>query len=102
MVCESMPSMSVCPAALCFDDADKSPPVSVATSRSPILSFFPLSFSHPHKHTHTHTHTHTQSQNSLILLVEGEERERESVVEDTATPAEEQEVDQSHDQSDMQ
>ena len=51
MVCESMPSMSVCPVALCFDDADKSPsPVSVATSRSPILSFLPLSFSPPQTH----------------------------------------------------
>ena len=42
--------------------------------------------------THAHTHKHTQSQNSPILLVEGEERERGSVVEDKATPAEEEEV----------
>ena len=40
----------------------------------------------------THTHTHTHSKDSPILLVEGEERERGSVVEDTATPAEEEEV----------
>ena len=39
-----------------------------------------------------HTQTHTQSQNSPIFLVDGEERERGSVVEDTATPAEEEEV----------
>ena len=55
MVCESMPSMSVCPAALCFDDADESPPGLCRyipfshTLFSPSLVFTP---------TNTHTHTH--------------------------------------------
>ena len=72
MVCESMPSLSVCPAVLCFDDVDKSPPglcryiLFSHTLFSPSVFFTP---SNTHTHTihtatHTHTHTHTYILNS--------------------------------------
>ena len=63
MVCESIPSMSVCPVVLCFDDADKSPPGLCRYIPFSHTLFSPSLFITP-----TNTHTHTQTNTHFLSL----------------------------------